>query len=65
MTRSAPELLRAIKANCRRCSGSLSQAKACRITDCPLWPVTGWHEETPKKEKRAEGVQMTIKIKVY
>ena len=62
---SAAEYRRAIRAKCRDCSGSVSQAKKCRVPDCPLRGLAGWPERTPKKEKRAEGVQMTIKIKVY
>ena len=63
--KTAEEYRRAVKAKCKECSGSLSQAKACRLSACPLWAVCGWHEEAPKPVKRTQGVQLTIKIKTY
>ena len=61
------EYQRAIKDYCRDCcGGSLSQAKACKFTDCRLWPMTDWHHERKtKKQLRTDGVQLWIKVIVH
>lgn len=65
MGRQAEKLTAAIKAKCMECcGGSRSAAQACR-NDCPLMGVTDMQQpRKPKKEKRAEGVQMRITIEV-
>jgi hypothetical protein len=65
MTR-AEILERAIRAKCLECSGGVkAQAKACRVTDCPLWGLTNLqHERTPRAQLRAEGRQLRISIEM-
>lgn len=65
MSREA-ELIRRIKAKCLECSGTRRQAKDCACRSCPLWAVTDLQQpREPRTVKRAEGVQLTIKIKVH
>jgi len=61
---TADDYRRAIKAYCISCAGGCrTQAKACEITQCPLWPMTDWHHKRIKKqERRTVGVQLTMKI---
>ncbi len=64
--RREAELISAIKAKCVECSGNRSQAKACRIRSCPLYAVTDLQQpRRPRKEKKATGEQLRIKITIY
>lgn len=56
----------ALKDYCIECSGSKTQAKACGIKSCKIWPLLpDWHKErTRKREKTCDGVQITIQMYV-
>ena len=57
----------AIERKCVDCSGSLSQAKACTMRDCPLWDVAPWHHRRPstaQRKKEGRQVRMVIRDRI-
>ena len=58
------ELLARMHRKCRDCSGTKTQAKKCKMTSCPLWPVPGLHvqrETTGERKRNGRQVRMTIR----